>query len=63
MAAETSLTNVATHPIAAYSGTVKPFLLAHPLGVAIVGGILVGAGTYWAVKKFTKPKEEEAEPA
>ena len=59
MAAETEVATAASHPIVAYTGTVKPFLLAHPIGVAIVGGIIVGAGTYWAVKKFSKKQEEE----
>jgi len=35
----------------------KAFLLAHPVGVAIVGGALVGMGTYYLMSKFLKKKE------
>jgi len=41
------------------TGSVKVFLLAHPVGVAIVGGAIVGAGTYYLMKKFLNKKEEE----
>ncbi len=43
-------------------GSSNSFLLAHPVGVAIVGGALVGAGTYFLMKKFLKKKEEEVKP-
>jgi hypothetical protein len=39
------------------------FLTAHPVGVALVGGILVGAATYWVMKKFFNKKEESAPAA
>jgi hypothetical protein len=58
MATETVLANTAaTHPIAALGAT-KAFLIAHPIGVAVVGASLIGAGTYWAMKKFMGEKEE-----
>ncbi len=41
----------------------KGFLVAHPVGVALVGGVLVGAATYWIMKKFFNKKEEESAPA
>ncbi len=43
-------------------GSAKAFLIAHPVGIAIIGGSLVGAGTYFLMKKFLK-KKEEAKPA
>jgi len=52
-------TNAITHQAAILTGSAKSFLLAHPIGVAIIGGILVGTGTYWAVKKFTQKNEVE----
>jgi F0F1-type ATP synthase assembly protein I len=63
MATETAVTNAAasgaaTHPVSI--GATKAFLLAHPVGVALVGGVLVGAGTYWVMKKFMGKKEEPA---
>ena len=48
-----STTNAAT--VAA-----KSFLVTHPIGVALVGGILVGVATYWIMKKFFNKKEEPA---
>jgi phosphotransferase system glucose/maltose/N-acetylglucosamine-specific IIC component len=41
-------------------GTIKAFLVAHPIGVAVVGGALVGTGTYYLMNKFLKKKEEPA---
>ncbi len=38
-------------------GSAKVFLLAHPVGVAIVGGALIGTGTYLLMNKFLKKKE------
>jgi len=62
MATETALANTA--PSGAHSalglGTLKAFMVAHPVGVAVVGGALVGAGTYYLMNKFLKKKEEPA---
>ncbi len=52
-----------TNTTAAGLGTVKSFLVAHPVGVALVGGILVGAATYWVMKKFFDTKDEPAPEA
>ncbi len=38
----------------------KAFFLAHPVGVAVVGGALVGAGAYYLMNKLLKKKEEPA---
>jgi hypothetical protein len=43
---------------ASWIGTTKVFLLAHPVGVAVVGGVAVGVGAYYLVKKFSKKKEQ-----
>jgi Na+/H+-translocating membrane pyrophosphatase len=53
-------TTAATTPPALATGTMKAFLLAHPVGMAVVGAAIVGAGTYYLVKKFSKKKEEPA---
>ncbi len=54
METEVALTTVP----AASTSTVGGFLLAHPVGVAVVGGVLVAATTYWLMNKFLKKKEE-----
>jgi hypothetical protein len=54
---------VSTETAAVGLGTVKSFLVAHPVGVALVGGILVGAATYWVMKKYFNKKEESAPAA
>ena len=48
MATETVIANgAATHPV--ILGATKAFLIAHPIGVTVVGASLIGAGTYWAM--------------
>ncbi len=62
MAIETAANTMATttqQALTTATGSVKVFLLAHPVGVAIVGGAIVGAGTYYLMKKFLNKKEEE----
>ena len=50
-----------TQPVlATAAGSAKAFILAHPVGVAIVGGALVGVGTYYLMNRFLKKKEEPA---
>jgi hypothetical protein len=44
--------------VAAPAAGVKGFILAHPVGVAIIGGALVAVGTYYLMKKFLDKKEE-----
>jgi hypothetical protein len=62
MAGETEVATTATHS-GLWAGSLKPFLVAHPVGVAIIGGALVGTGVYFLAKKFSKPKVEEEEVA
>ncbi|MEK8016309.1 MAG: hypothetical protein VSS75_005525 [Candidatus Parabeggiatoa sp.] len=60
MAIEIANTTAAiTQRALATAGSLNAFLLAHPVGVAVVGGALVGAGTYYLMQKFLKKKEEE----
>ncbi|OQY55197.1 MAG: hypothetical protein DRR08_26555 [Candidatus Parabeggiatoa sp. nov. 2] len=60
MAGETEVATTVTHS-GLWAGSLKPFLIAHPVGVAIIGGALVGTGVYFLAKKFSKPKVEEEE--
>jgi hypothetical protein len=60
MAGENELATTAT---GLWAGSVKPFLIAHPVGVAILGGVLVGAGTYYLMNKVFSKKESQEEPA
>ena len=38
----------------------KSFIVAHPVGVAIIGGIVVGVAAYYTMKLFSRKKEEPA---
>ncbi len=38
----------------------KSLIAAHPVGFAIVGGIVVGVAAYYAMKFFSGKKEEAA---
>ena len=62
MAIETAVANTA--PSGAHSalgiGSLKAFLVAHPVGVVLVGSTLISAGTYYLMTKFLKKKEEPA---
>ena len=58
MAAETQLANAASGTTSVahqglWAGSIKPFLVAHPIGVAVVGGALVGEGAYYLMKKYS----------
>lgn len=44
-------------------GAAKTFVAAHPIGVAVVGGIVIGAATYYLMKKLFGGKKEEANAA
>ena len=59
MAVETQVATT-TLPSTLSVGSAKTFLLAHPIGVAIVGGVLVGIATYYLVKKIAQPAEGAA---
>lgn len=55
---ETEILTMPAMPTTAAGGGVKAFLLAHPVGVAIVGGALIGWGVYYIAKKWSSPKVE-----
>lgn len=55
-----AVSGVATTETAIGLGAIKSFVVAHPIGVALVGGVLVGVGTYWVMKKFFNKKDEPA---
>jgi Na+/H+ antiporter NhaD/arsenite permease-like protein len=57
MAIETVL-NTTRSALATGASSVQGFVLAHPVGVAVVGVALIGAGSYYLVKKFNEKKEE-----
>lgn len=44
--------------IANVGATTKAFALVHPIGLAIAGGALLGIGTYYALGKVLKKKEQ-----
>jgi pantothenate kinase len=51
--------------LAALGTAAKAFVLAHPVGMSLVGGALLGAGAYWGIEKLLRKKEQApaAEPA
>ncbi len=53
-------TTVATTAAAPAMGAMKTFVMAHPIGVAMVGGIGVGILAYYLVKAFSGKKAEKA---
>jgi len=64
MAAETQIAATTSKSSLASMGTAtKAFVLAHPVGVAIVGGALIGVGAYYVVKKIRGKDKEQAEGA
>ncbi|MBE9561559.1 MAG: hypothetical protein IMF12_01670 [Proteobacteria bacterium] len=52
-------TEIATNHSTLTLVSAKAFLIAHPVGIAIVSGVAVGAGTYFLMNKFLKKKEQE----
>jgi len=61
MAAETQIAATTSKTSLASMGTAtKAFVLAHPVGVAIVGGALIGAGTYYLLKKYRGKDQAES---
>ncbi|NOY72813.1 MAG: hypothetical protein GXP14_10625 [Gammaproteobacteria bacterium] len=60
MAVETQIATTSHGSLASMGITTKAFVLAHPVGVAIIGGVLIGVGTYYVVKKFRGKDKEQA---
>jgi predicted branched-subunit amino acid permease len=63
METEIASTTTTSPALAGAAGSVKAFLLAHPIGVAVIGGALVGMGAYYLANKYSKKKEEGEEAA
>jgi len=59
MAAETLLAGTKGHLASMGTGT-KVAAFAHPVGLAIAGGILIGAGAYYAISKYRNNKAEKS---
>lgn len=49
--------------IAAPKITTMAYLAAHPVGVAIVGGILIGSGAFYLVGKLVNRKQAKTADA
>lgn len=49
--------------LASIGTATKAFALAHPITLAVTGGVLLGAGTYYAVGRLFKKKKTKAESA
>ncbi|NOS89906.1 MAG: hypothetical protein HOP34_15455 [Methylococcaceae bacterium] len=49
--------------LAAIGTAAKTLVLAHPVSVAVVGGALIGWGTYYAVGKYIAKKAAADESA
>lgn len=58
----TTAATTANHSLLS-AGAAKTFIAAHPIGVAVVGGIVIGAATYYLMKKIFGGKKEEATAA
>ena len=61
-----ALSIVAPGSFAAVGTVAKAFVLAHPVGMSLAGGALLGAGAYWGIEKLLRKKEQApaaAEPA
>jgi hypothetical protein len=50
---QTACSGGLTSGITAAGTAAKCFVLAYPLGIAFVGGALIGAGTSWALSKMS----------
>lgn len=56
-------TPATTGTLSSLGATSHSFIAAHPIGVAIVGGIVVALGTYYLMNKFFKPESPKEEAA
>ncbi len=65
MAIEKALANATPNSNSSVAGigSIKALLLAHPVSAVIVGGALIGAGTYYLTKKFLNKKDDSAAEA
>ncbi len=49
---------IASGSVTAATTGIKAFALAHPVGLTIVGGALLGIGGYYAVAKLLRKKDD-----
>jgi len=49
---------VASGAVTAGTTGIKAFVLAHPVGLTIVGGALLGIGGYYAAAKLLRKKDD-----
>jgi len=59
MATETILAGSSKGHLASMGAGTKAAAFAHPVGLAIAGGILIGVGAYYAVSKYRKNKAQK----
>jgi hypothetical protein len=60
-----ALSTAASGSLAAVGTAAKALLLAHPVGMSLAGGALLGASAYWGVERLLRKKAQaaNAEPA
>lgn len=51
-------TPATTKAVSSLGATTHSFIAAHPLGVAILGGVVIGVGAYYLMNKFFNKKVE-----
>lgn len=57
------LTSAPNGSFAAVTGATKSFVAAHPIGMAVAGGALLGFGTYYVLRKMFGKKKDVAIPS
>ncbi len=57
--AHTACSSGSTSGLAATGTAAKAFFLAHPMGIGVAGGVLIGAGAYWALAKMLAKEAAE----
>lgn len=58
----TAITSAAPAGLSGLAGigtALKGFVLAHPVGLSLAGGALLGAGAYWGVRRLLKKDTTE----
>jgi type VI protein secretion system component VasF len=47
--------------LAAVGTAAKAFVLAHPIGLSIAGGVLLGVGAYWGMQRLLSKDESDTQ--
>jgi hypothetical protein len=58
MASETAAAAGSSTTLAGVGTAIKGFALAHLVGLSVAGGLLLGAGAYYAVDRFLDKRKE-----